>query len=292
MKIHDKIAEAMKQHVGRTLSSKKVIDLVMKKFPGTNPTSIVPGDCSGPNPKSGRSYCKCSGTTRQIFKRQDEAYKVLAVTGTVNGQASRSSASTADRIGKLPNDHEIVIDDAFISEWHPKYAEEDEDEYERLVATVAQEIDSKGTIQKKTFLAIWKWKGAMRVIGLVKIEEYDTLYAPAFRRVISVDPKHKLGELLGVGKKLPGVGAPTGSTIIHFIHPQIMPIIDVRTIGVLLEAGLIPSQQADLAHYEEFRISIEGIRCKCPSWTLRQIDRALFAYHKQVLGNRIPKRHC
>jgi hypothetical protein len=86
--------------------------------------------------------------------------------------------------------------------------------------------------------------------------------------------------------KLPGVGAPSGSTIIHFIHPQSMPIIDVRTVGVLHEAGLIKTKQSDCAHYEEFRKVIDTIKRSHPSWTLREIDKALFAYHKRVLDKK------
>ena len=190
----------------------------------------------------------------------------------------------------LDDQRTVVIDDAFISKWHPRYLEEDEGIYETLVATVAQEMNLGGTLSKGTFLAIWNWKGAMRVIRHVRIEEYDTLYAPAFRRAASEPPERKLAALLGLGMKLPGVEAATGSTIIHFIHPQSMPIIDVRTIGVLFKAGLISTQQKDLAHYEEFRHAIERIMHICPNWSLRKIDRALFAFHKQVLDKSTARR--
>jgi hypothetical protein len=179
----------------------------------------------------------------------------------------------------------ITIDDAFIREWHPKYdrTSYDEPEYRRLVAVVAEEMGSRGTISKETFLAIWKWKGAMRVINNVIMDEYDTRYAEAFRRAASEPPERKLAALLAPGVKLPGIEAPTGSTIIHFIDPQAMPIIDVRTVEVLFEADLVSTGRRDLGHYEEFRLAIKGIRRRCPSWKLREIDRALFAYHKQFL---------
>lgn len=153
----------------------------------------------------------------------------------------------------------IQIDDAFIREWHPRYdlTEDDEEEYERLVATVALEMKSMGTISKKTFLDIWSWKGAMRVLGLTTIyvegqktkavtaaeDEYETRYATAFRRAASEPPERKLGALLDPGVKLPGVGAPTGSTLIHFIHPQTMPIIDRRTAGILFAFGRIATAE-------------------------------------------------
>jgi hypothetical protein len=185
----------------------------------------------------------------------------------------------------------IQIDDAFIRDWNPKYSEADEGDYEQLVATVASEMSSKGTISKETFLAIWNWKGAMRVIRFVVLDEYDTRYAEAFRRAASEPPARRLFSLLAPDVKLPGVGGPTGSTIIHFIDPT-MPIIDVRTVETLFEAGLISTRQRDLGHYEEYRQAIEGIKQRCPGWSVRQIDRALFAYHKQVLDKKARKRNC
>jgi hypothetical protein len=186
----------------------------------------------------------------------------------------------------------IVIDDAFIREWHPKYdvTENDEREYQRLVGEVARDLNSLGTILQGTFLAVWNWKGAMRVIRHVNLEEYNSVYATAFRRAASESPERKLAVLLAAGVKLSGVEAPTGSTILHFMHPQIMPIIDVRTVEVLYAAGLLSTDRRDLAHYEEFRQAIEGIRQRCPGWSLREIDRSLFAYHKQVLEKATSQR--
>jgi hypothetical protein len=179
----------------------------------------------------------------------------------------------------------VVIDDAFIREWHPKYdlTESDESEYQRLLVVTARDLDIADTVSKETFLAIWKWKGALRVIQHVRLDEYDSRYATAFHRAAAAPPERKLACLLVPGVKLPGVEAPTGSTLLHFMHPQMIPIIDVRTVEVLHSAGLLSTDRRDLAHFEEFRQAIEAIRRRCPAWSLRQIDRALFAYHKQFL---------
>lgn len=92
-----------------------------------------------------------------------------------------------------------------------------------------------------------------------------------------------LSEIAG----LPGIGAPSGSTLLHFIAPDVIPIIDVRTVEVLHEARLLSSKQRDLAHYEEFRLAVKRIKERCPGWSLREIDRALFAYHKLVLEKKL-----
>jgi hypothetical protein len=127
----------------------------------------------------------------------------------------------------------LQIDDDFIGKWEPVYDEPDiggDDEdyitgsgvrrkgYKTLVTTVAGEMNSTGTISKNTFLDIWGWKGAMRVIGrtIIYLEgqktkaltaaecEYETRYAMAFRRAASEPPERKLGALLDPGVKLPG----------------------------------------------------------------------------------------
>lgn len=143
----------------------------------------------------------------------------------------------------------LQIDDAFIAYWHPRYDEiaDDEPEYQRLCGIVSRDMCSTNTIFKQTFLAIWRWKGAMRVIGRTSIyaegyrtqavepaqDEYDNRYAEAFCRAAAAPPERKLAELIGSGVKLRGMGAPTASTLIHFIHPETMPVIDVRTVGTL-----------------------------------------------------------
>jgi hypothetical protein len=182
----------------------------------------------------------------------------------------------------------IDIDLAFVREWAPKYEEKDEGDYDEVIALVAADRCRSETISECTFRRIWKWKGVMRVMRHVRLEQYATLYAEAFRRAFSAPPKRKLYVLIDPASKLPGIGAPTGSTILHFMHPNQMPIIDVRTVGVLCKAGLLASNGRELKHYEPYRQAIYRIRAQCPCQSLRQIDRALFAYHKA----RIDKKAC
>src|ERR1700684_3920162 len=132
----------------------------------------------------------------------------------------------------------LQIDDAFIQTWEPRFDEtsvggEYVKEYSNLVKAVAVETKSHGTLSEKLFREIWNWKGAMRVIRHIRLDEYETLYAPAFRLALLEPPERELLALLRDGHKLPGLGAPTGSTILHFIHPGFMPIIDVRTVETL-----------------------------------------------------------
>lgn len=232
--------------------------------------------------------------SENIFYRLRQTAPGDSVTLTATALPNITRVDIEERSFGTARPVQIAIDDNFIGEWHPKYDRiaYDEPEYQRLVREVAQNIKSTGTISKETFLDIWRWKGAIRSIRWVELDRYDTLYAEAFRRAALEPPGRKLSALIGMSSKLPGVEAATGSTLIHFMHPETMPIIDIRTISVLFEAGLISSHAKDLNHYVEFRGAIAGIRSRCPNWSLRQIDRALFAYDTIVLEKNTQYAGC
>jgi hypothetical protein len=245
--------------------------------------SILPNDHAEGN--AAACWCAKNRRNQPIFERVGPRLYLVRGSNSAQAQGKAPVREVTARGPLTGSSRRLVIDDAFIREWHPRYdlTENDEPEYLRLVSVVASEMASTGTILRTTFEDIWRWKKAYRKIGEVRMDVYDTLYANAFRRAAHEPAERKLAVLLAPGVKLPGVGGPTGSTLIHLIHPESMPIIDVRTAEVLFEAGLLSAKGRELAHYEPFRRAIDGIRRRCPSWSLRQIDRALFAYHKQVL---------
>ena len=294
MNIYQKRHAILTKHIGKRITPTQLKAELLERFPDTKPQSVNAPDCSYSDRKLAGSTCPECGKLGGFAVNRDGVVDMGAsgwggispvYVPTGNTRSSVGPSTIMNRIAPFRGPQTaIVIDDAFIGEWHPKYdwTESDEGEYQELIAIVSRDISSEGTVSKSTFLRIWNWKGAMRVIGHVLMDAYDTLYAPAFRRAASKPPEKKLAELIAPGVKLPGVEAATGSTLIHFMHPDSMPIIDVRTCEVLFAAGLISTDRKDLAHYEEFRRAIDGIRRRCPRWTLRQIDRALFAYHKQV----------
>lgn len=169
------------------------------------------------------------------------------------------------------------IDDYFIKLWHPLYdtTENDEQEYQEITIVVEKEVSEIGTITKPTFIRILEWKAA-RLKGIVKLNEYD-MYAEAIRAAIESPEEYKLTKLT----ILYGVGVPLASTILHFIYPENFPIMDIRTAEVLHRDCYIESVRRDEKNYHPFRSVILRIKQQYPQWSLRQIDRALFAYHKK-----------
>jgi hypothetical protein len=294
MNIYQMRHAVLERHIGERLTPSQLRVELLERFPDVKPQSVNASDCHYSDRKKAGSTCpEC----RKIggFAVNRDGVVDMGASGwgnispvyvpTGNTRTSVVPSIMTSRVAPLQSfPKALVIDDAFILEWHPKYdrTENDEREYQDLLSVVNRDMASARSLSKSTFLRIWSWKGAMRVIGHVQMDAYETLYAPAFRRAASEPPERKLSALIAPTVKLPGVEAATGSTLLHFMHPDTMPIIDVRTCEVLFAARLISTDRKDLAHYEEFRRAIDGIRLRCPRWTLRQIDRALFAYHKQA----------
>jgi hypothetical protein len=179
----------------------------------------------------------------------------------------------------------MPINGKFIKEWDPQYPDNDEPRYEYLVATVQNETGGQRSIAQTTFEEIVGWKTRNRSRRHLRLREYDRIYAPAFVRCLRAAPHQRLSELIASGLKLPGVGAPLASTVLHFLFPTSMPIIDVRTVEVLHHFGYVPTKGRELRHYEDFRKAVEEILAISGA-TLRQLDRALFAYHKLRLSPR------
>jgi len=176
------------------------------------------------------------------------------------------------------------IGDTFIEKWEKEYSENDEDEYERLVAAIGRETAAGLTLSEETFKGLYRWKTRNRTKRFLRLAEYQTLYAPAFKKCRAAPPEQKLAELVADRNKLPGIDTATATTIIHFMHPQEMPIMDVRTVEVLHKFGYISQRQVSFEGYEEFRQTIGLIARDLPGRSYRQIDRALFAYHKKELS--------
>lgn len=174
----------------------------------------------------------------------------------------------------IPN---TIINDDFIEKWHPLYDKSDVGgdyiEYEQIVENVSHDILSQGTISKSTFYDLIDWKAA-RVKG--KLRSDYIYYADAIRKVLAAPEHQKLPILV----ELDGIGVPVGSTILHFIYPSTFPIMDVRVTDVLYDFGYLKAKIKSINNYSKYYEVILDIKAQS-KYTLREIDRALFAYDKK-----------
>ena len=168
------------------------------------------------------------------------------------------------------------IDAAFIEKWSGKFdaGARGEERYLCLVSKVKAEIEKKGYLTKPTFIDIVNWKSP-RVRPVFENGDFR-IYKKGIVKCLSLKDDDKLPSLM----ELPGIGAPIGSTILHFIYPDKFPIMDVRTCEALYGLGYIVSKARDEKRYPAFRGAILDIQKRHRRYSLRQIDKALFAYNK------------
>lgn len=173
---------------------------------------------------------------------------------------------------------EITIDDNFIRKWHPKYdkVENDEKEYREIIEQIRKEDFDRGIISEAITRRILRWKKARRATKFI-VNNFV-----AFSEVVKKCIKLSEEEKLKILDDFPGIGVPVGSTILHLIYPDRFPIMDIRTAEVLYCFGYIKTKTRSLKRYIPFRSTILDIHKQYPQWSLREIDRALFAYHKIV----------
>lgn len=173
-----------------------------------------------------------------------------------------------------------ILDEAFIEKWSIEFeaGSRDENHYLSLISTVRSDISKSGYLTKPVFISIINWKSP-RVRPIFEKNDYR-IYKNGIKRCLSSSDDNKLSVLM----ELPGIGAPIGSTILHFIYPDSFPIMDVRTCEALYYLGHIGSKSRDEKRYPAFRNAVLDIQKKCGQYSLRQIDKALFAYHKQKLS--------
>ena len=183
------------------------------------------------------------------------------------------------------------VDDQFIANWHPQYGESEHDElaYQCLVKRVRMEVSELSTISRSTFEEIYDWKAA-RARRHVQWDDFQ-MYESALRNALTAPDDQKVEVLVG----LPGIGMPVASTILHFIYPTSFPIVDFRTVETLQHFRCLDKSRSrhffrdTAAGYQVFRRAMLKIARENVKWSLREIDRALFAYHKRAM--KLKKKH-
>lgn len=179
----------------------------------------------------------------------------------------------------------IIIDNHFIEKWQQKYDvhEKDEKEYN----SIKDEVFNAGTVSEAILKRIYNWKAARAksYVDWTRFADYEKVINQAISRPL--ENKEKIIDELD---KLPGIGIPVASTILHFIHPRIFPIVDFRTIEVLQSAGYLDRVESyyhdSSSGYAEFRHIIIDIAQKYSRGDIRKVDKALFAYHKYGLKHK------
>ena len=176
-----------------------------------------------------------------------------------------------------------MITKRLIEEWEKNYdiTENDENEYQKIIKMVSNDINENESIKKDTFEKILRWKSP-RLTGIVRLDKYETEYKPKIEKCIQDEDSHaKLDRLL----LLHGIAVPTATTILHFIYPNDFPIMDIRTAKTLVHFNKLKAEYRSKENYWNFCRALIDIK-NTTRKQLRTIDRALFSYHKMLISNK------
>ncbi len=181
------------------------------------------------------------------------------------------------------------INFAFIKKWESINIEEFE--YRRILDLVKKDIETHKTITKSTLKEILTWKSP-RTKGKVDWNNYKE-YLDKLNRILNLSEEEKINTILN----LAGIGVSVGSTILHFIYPNKFPIVDFRTVRALQHERYLDKTKSVSFYsgtakgYKIYKSVILTIKKKYKRWSLRQIDKALFAYHKIELYKKELRNH-
>lgn len=174
-----------------------------------------------------------------------------------------------------------MIDEKFIDKWGPIDIEDYE--YNHIKKLVDSDIKNIHAISKATLEALLNWK-ASRTKGKLNWNNFEE-YEKTFKVILELPKENKLEKLT----ELAGFGVSISSAILHFIYPSEFPIIDIRAVETLQATGYIDKNKSiysirdTIKGYYFYRSVILEIAKTCRK-SLREIDKALFKYHKIKLS--------
>ncbi|WP_349828229.1 hypothetical protein [Brevibacterium litoralis] len=192
-----------------------------------------------------------------------------------DGGGEVRGASRADPVAAaLGEDRPLEITGAFVRAWEATYVVSDMEQQ-------VLEIDGPRTrkreyVKKKAFLRAGEWKSVATLPTLAEVPGDDVEFMTAMALWKKTPDRYRLRTL----RTLDGVTVPMASALLAGVWPQRFPIMDARAVGVLHEAGVLPSRNpADtdyLVYAEVMRSLAEACRC-----SVRALYRALYAYGRR-----------
>lgn len=166
MNIYQKRHTILARHLGKRISPAQLKAELLEEFPDTKPQSVNAPDCFYSDRKLAGSTCPECQKLGGFAVNRDGIVDVGASgwggippsympSGNTRSSTRPSTTTNRSAFFRSPQ-NAVIIDDAFISDWHPKYdrTENDEDEYQKLVTAVSRDIASAGTVSRSIFLRI------------------------------------------------------------------------------------------------------------------------------------------
>lgn len=135
----------------------------------------------------------------------------------------------------------------------------------------------RGWLERDEFLKICFWK-SRRSKALLRKNTVASVRSITRKAFAESDEAKKIIILM----ELDGVGIPMASAILSVTDPQKYPVIDIRTMQALKNMRLINYKTITINSWLKYLEVIEELKKKFKR-PAREIDKALFAYHRMQL---------
>jgi hypothetical protein len=132
---------------------------------------------------------------------------------------------------------------------------------------------NQGFLTKALFVRLARWKSKRQTPNYESNDEAAVRAATTRAFKATDDARTALLALM----QLRGVALRTASAILHWMHPDLYPIIDVRVVGALGKPK--PSSYEDIDFYLTIAQEVKALAQR-HALDLRTIDRALWAWQK------------
>jgi thermostable 8-oxoguanine DNA glycosylase len=178
----------------------------------------------------------------------------------------------------------LVIDRKFVLEWAYSYdmqfnmghAKREEDAVRRWLSTIPE----PKYLNKEMFVCLCCWKSAR------PRKHYEANTEETIEKVTSqaYQMRNALDKLKLLDAKLKGVGVAVAACILHYLQPDEYPIFDYHATNTLREAGLWTREKGGASSGNKAWLDYVGLMRNLSrelSVTLRELDKALFAYDKK-----------
>jgi hypothetical protein len=131
----------------------------------------------------------------------------------------------------------------------------------------------QGFLTKSLFVRLARWKSVRQTPNYESNDEAAVRAATARAFKAKDDARTALSALM----QLRGVALRTASAILHWMHPDLYPILDFRVVGALGKPE--PSSYEDIDFYLTIAQEVKAL-AQHHALDLRTIDRALWAWQK------------
>jgi len=147
-----------------------------------------------------------------------------------------------------------------------------------LFDILGPQIKKRGYIKFEEFYRICIWKSSRQKPNYIKNKKIvEKITKKAF---LEKDEKEKINILCS----MKGVGIPTASAILTIVFPNKYAIIDIRCMEILLKLNLLKSKNISINTWIDY-LCVVRLLAKENDTTPRNIDKALFAMHRELLDN-------